>query len=131
MSFSRLLLVAANSKKCILGVGNDKVCISPKILIGGRDAYEGEVILCFQLDDRTDQEKRVPRSLGILGNSPRCDGLIFYAQDGETGRVICLVEMKSTNVALTVRNKYQILYGKLACIIMALLQVGLQIFRRN
>lgn len=98
MSFSRLLLEAANSKKCILGVGNDKVCISPKILIGGRDAYEGEVILCFQLDDRTDQEKRVPRSLGILGNSPRCDGLIFYAQDGETGRVICLVEMKSTNV---------------------------------
>ncbi len=98
MSFSRLLLVAANSKKCILGEGNDKVCISSKISIAGRDAYEGEVILCFQLDDRTDQEKRVPRSLGILENNQRCDGLVFYSQDEKTDRVICLVEMKSTNV---------------------------------
>lgn len=100
MSFSRLLLVAASSKKCIMGEGNDKVCISPKLpnAAKDRDLYEGEVILCFQLDERTDQGKRVPRSLGILGTSPRCDGLIFYAQDGETGRVICLVEMKSTNV---------------------------------
>ena len=98
MSFSRLLLVAANSKKYILGVGNDKVSISPKILIGGRDAYEGEVILCFQLDDRTDKGKRIPRSLGILENNQRCDGLVFYSQDEKTDRVICLVEMKSTNV---------------------------------
>lgn len=98
MSFSRLLLVAANSKKCILGEGNDKVCISSKISIAGRDAYEGEVILCFQLDDRTDQEKRVPRSLGLPENNQRCDGLVFYSQDEKTDRVICLVEMKRTNV---------------------------------
>ncbi len=98
MSFSRLLLIAANSKKCILGEGNDKVCISSKISIAGRDAYEGEVILCFQLDDRTDQENRVSRSLGIPENNQRCDGLVFYSQDEKADRVICLVEMKSTNV---------------------------------
>ena len=98
MSFSRLLLVAANSKKWILGEGNDKVVITPKISIASRDAYEGEIILCFQLDDRADQEKRVPRSLGIPESSQRCDGLVFYSQDEKTDRVICLVEMKSTNV---------------------------------
>src|SRR6266516_7639533 len=86
MSFSRLLLVAANSKKYIPGKGNDKVCIS---------SIEGEVILCFQLDD---QEKRVARSLGMPEAIKRCDGLVFYSQDGKTDRVICLVEMKSTNV---------------------------------
>ncbi len=94
MSFSRLLLVAANSKKFISGEGKDKVQISPKMVSSGRDPYEGEVILCFQLDDPADQEKRVSRSLGIPGNSPRCDGLVFYSQDGETGRVICLVPLK-------------------------------------
>lgn len=98
MSFSRLLLVAANSKKCILGQGNDKVCISAKISIPGRDAYEGEVILCFQLDDPTDQGKRISYSLGILRDKKRCDGLVFYSQDEKTDRVICLVEMKRTNV---------------------------------
>lgn len=65
MSFSRLLLVAASSKKFVAGEGNDKVEVSPKILIAGRDAYEGEVVLCFQLDEREDQGKRVPRCLGI------------------------------------------------------------------
>lgn len=98
MSFSRLLLVAANSKKCILGQGNDKVCISSKNSGGGRDAFEGEVILCFQLDDPRDQEKRVVRSLGIPESNQRCDGLVFYSQDEKMDRVICLVEMKSDNI---------------------------------
>ncbi|SRR6266849_5760578 len=95
MSFSRLLLVAANSQKFIRGEGNDKVCITPP---KGREVYEGEVILCFQLDDRTDRRKRVARSLGILDNNKRCDGLVFFSQDEKADRVICLVEMKSTNV---------------------------------
>lgn len=99
MSFSRLLLVAANSKKCIVGEGNDKVCISRKIASAERDAYEGEVILCFQLDEKTEQGRRVPRSLGIPRDSQRCDGLVFYAQDDTTDRVVCLVEMKSTNIS--------------------------------
>lgn len=100
MSFSRLLLVAANSKKCIMGKGNDRVCISPKLpnTAKDRDLYEGEVILCFQLDEHTDQGKRVPRSLGIPDDNQRCDGLVFYSQDEKTDRVICLVEMKRTNV---------------------------------
>lgn len=98
MSFSRLLLVAVHSRKCIEGEGNDKVCISPKVSVAGRDAYEGEVALCFQLDDRNDREKRVSHSLGIAKDKRRCDGLVFYAQDGKPERVICLVEMKSTNI---------------------------------
>lgn len=76
MSFSRLLLIAANSKKCIRGEGNSKVCISHKLFISGREPYEGEVILCFQLDERTDEGKQVARSLG-MSKSKRCDGLIF------------------------------------------------------
>lgn len=98
MSFSRLLLIAANSKKCILGKGNDKVCISSKISIAGRDAYEGEVILCFQLDEQTEEGRKVAHSLGIPNNNQRCDGLVFYSQDEKPDRVICLVEMKRTNV---------------------------------
>ncbi len=98
MSFSRLLLIAANSKKCILGEKSDKVCISRKISERDMDPYEGEVILCFQLDDRTEQGKRVRRSLGIPKDSQRCDGLVFYSQDDKSDRVICLVEMKGTNI---------------------------------
>lgn len=103
MSFSRLLFVAANSKKQIVGEGDDKVVISSKFSRNAysredRDPFEGEVILCFQLDDRKDQEKRVPRSLGIPDEDQRCDGLVFYSQDEETYRVICLIEMKSKNV---------------------------------
>lgn len=100
MSFSRLLMVAASSKKFITGEGNDKVIISPKNLEAarGRDPYDGEVILCFQLDERSDREQRVLRSLGIAGDQARCDGLVFYSQDSEVYRVICLVEMKSTDI---------------------------------
>jgi len=99
VSFSRLILVAANSKKYIVGEGKDKVRVSAKISISGRDAYEGEVVLCFQLDDRTDPHKRVPRSLGMPDNNQRCDGLVFYSQDEKAEKVVCLVEMKSTNIA--------------------------------
>jgi hypothetical protein len=99
VSFSRLLLAAASSKKFISGEGNDKIVISPKISLAGRDAYEGEVILCFQLDDRRDGERRVARSLGLQTGNPRCDGLIFYARDEDEDKVICLIEMKSTNIA--------------------------------
>src|SRR6266516_6220273 len=98
VSFSRLLLIAANSKKCIRGKGNGKVCISPKLSKSDRYTYEGEVILCFQLDDQTDQGKRVPHGLGIPKDSKRCDGLVFYSQDDKPDRVICLVEMKSTEI---------------------------------
>jgi hypothetical protein len=98
MSFSRLLFVAANSKKQIVGEGNDKVIISANNSIANRDPYQGEVILCFQLDDRNDKEKRVLHSLGISDEDQRCDGLVFYSRDEQTHRVICLVEMKSKNI---------------------------------
>lgn len=98
MSFSRLLFGATNSKKQIMGEGNDKVIISANNSIPNRDPYQGEVILCFQLDDRDDQEKRVPRSLGIADEDQRCDGIVFYSQDEQPSRVVCLVEMKSKNI---------------------------------
>jgi len=100
MSFSRLLLVAANSKKYISGEGNDKVVIKPSNSLSSKnhDPYAGEVILCFQLDDPKDKEKRVSRSLGIPESDKRCDGLIFYAQDENEHKAICLVEMKSTKI---------------------------------
>jgi hypothetical protein len=98
VSFSRLLLAAANSRKFIVGEGIDKIVVSPRGNSANRDPFEGEVVLCFQLDDRRDGEKRVARSLGFQPNDSRCDGLIFYAHDTEDSRVICLVEMKSTNL---------------------------------
>jgi len=104
VSFSRLLLAAASSKKFIEGERNDKVVISPKISIAGRDPYEGEVVLCFQLDDRRDAERRVARSLGLQSNDPRCDGLIFYARDEDEDKAICLVEMKSANISDAARQ---------------------------
>ncbi len=98
MSFSRLLLVAVSSKKYISGEGKDKVFVHPRASLSSNDLYAGEVVLCFQLDDRKDKEKAVSRSLGIQEGDRRCDGLIFYAQDEQEDKVICLVEMKSTSI---------------------------------
>ncbi|MEO8973981.1 MAG: hypothetical protein ABI406_20525, partial [Ktedonobacteraceae bacterium] len=92
--------VAANSKKQIRGVKGDKIVINPRRSLAGssRDPYEGEVILCFEIDDPRDKEKRVCRSLGIQESDKKCDGIIFYSQDDWEHRVICLVEMKSTQI---------------------------------
>jgi hypothetical protein len=98
VSFSRLLLVAVSSKKYISGEGKDKVFVHPRASLSSNDLYAGEVVLCFQLDDRKDKEKAVSRSLGIQEGDRRCDGLIFYAQDEQENKVICLVEMKSTSI---------------------------------
>ena len=99
MSFSRLLLVAASSKKYISGEGQDKVLVLPRRSLSSGDPYTGEIILCFQLDDAKDKNKLVAQSLGIQKDDQRCDGLIFYAHDEKEEKVICLVEMKSTNDA--------------------------------
>jgi hypothetical protein len=100
MSLTRLLLVAVSSKKYIEGEKNSRIVIAPqkRQISSGNDPYAGEVILCFQLDERSDKKKRVARSLGIAEKDQRCDGLIFYAQDGTEDKVICLVEMKGENI---------------------------------
>jgi len=101
VSFSRLLLAGASSKKYIVGNnGKDRVIVSPKFLNPGpgREAFEGEVILCFQIDEESEGDGQVAHSLGFQGDDSRCDGLIFYSQDGESEKIICLVEMKSTNL---------------------------------
>jgi hypothetical protein len=86
MVFSRLLLAAADSKKYISGErADDKVIVS---------THDNEIVLCFQIDDK---EKKIPGILDFNENR-RCDGLIFYAKDGEESKVICLVEMKSSNI---------------------------------
>lgn len=97
MPFSRLLLVAAHSRKYIIGNDpRDKVEIKPRLLTAKHpmsDPWNGEVVLCFQVDDKV-----LCSSLGIDYHAKRCDGLIFYARDGDPKRIICLVEMKSRNV---------------------------------
>lgn len=98
MSLSRLLLVAASSKKLIKGQGNDKVIVNPRSTTFASDPYSGEIVLCFQLDDSNARERRVCQSLGIEEGDKRCDGLIFYAQDDQDEKVLCFVEMKSTNI---------------------------------
>ncbi len=102
MSLSRLLLVASSSKKYITGEGRDQIIIEPKSNHFSNDPYAGEVVLCFQLDDKQDREKRerIARSLGIQDEEKRSDGLIFYAKDGQDDKVICLVEMKGTNISV-------------------------------
>ena len=100
MSFSRLLLLAASSKKQISGVRSDKIVVNPRNSRPGtnRDPYEGEVILCFDIDNDNAREKRVCQNLGMRETDKRCDGVIFYSQDDSGDRVICLVEMKSTQL---------------------------------
>lgn len=93
MSLSRLLLVASSSKKQIRGQGKDKIIIKPL-----NPNYDGEVVLCFELDDDKARERKVCQSLGMKETDKRCDGIIFYAKDDQDGTVICFVEMKSTNI---------------------------------
>lgn len=95
MSLSRLLLVAANSKKYIEGERRDRIEVKPQ---SSGPSYAGEVVLCFQLDNPRDKGKQVAHSLGIQDTDKRCDGLIFYAQDDKEDRIFCLVEMKSENI---------------------------------
>ncbi len=103
MPFSRLLLIAANSKKYIHGQkkDKDKIIITPRMgNTYGNDPFAGEIILCFQIDDK---EKGVPQCLGINQNK-HCDGLIFYAQDESDKITLCLVEMKSNDISQTAKQ---------------------------
>ena len=86
MVFSRLLLAAACSKLCITGKKKED-----KLIV---QMNTGEVVLCFQVDD---EERQVARILDLQDIQKRCDGLIFYAKDGERERVIGLAEMKSAD----------------------------------
>lgn len=103
MSLTRLLLVAASSKKYIEGASSSKILVAPKnsgqrMLSGEfKDPYAGEVILCFDIDRKEDRDF-VSQSLGILAEEKRCDGIIFYSQDGTGERTICLVEMKHSKI---------------------------------
>lgn len=87
MVFSRLLLATTNSKNYIIGTKKDD-----KLLV---KTQSGELALCFQIDD---DERQTSRILDLDENDQRCDGLIFYAKDGQEQKVICLIEMKSTNI---------------------------------
>lgn len=100
MSLSRLFLMMANSRKQISGVGSDKIVINPRSSSSGtnHDPYAGEVVLCFDIDDKKAREKKVCQKLGIQEDDKKCDGIIFYSQDDSEDRVICLVEMKRTQV---------------------------------
>lgn len=86
MVFSRLLLAAANSRTYIVGKKKDD-----KLIV---QTNTGEIVLCFQIDDN---ERQISHILDLEENHKRCDGLIFYARDGEEEKVIGLAEMKSTN----------------------------------
>ena len=87
MVFSRLLLATTNHKNYIVGSKkDDKVFVRTEA---------GEIALCFQIDD---DERQTSRILDLNENDQRCDGLIFYAKDGEEQKVICLIEMKSSNI---------------------------------
>lgn len=54
----------------------------------------GELVLFFQIDD---EDKVVRRGLKML-DTKCCDGLVFYARDGEKKKIICLVELKSNDL---------------------------------
>ncbi|SRR5579883_1816018 len=91
MPFSRLLLIAANTRKYIAGKHRDD-----KVELKSKDisrSQSNELVLFFQIDD-----EEIRRSLNMQGDGVKCcDGLIFYAQNEQTEKVICLVEMKSSN----------------------------------
>ncbi len=97
MPFSRLLLIAGSAKKYIKGSSReDKVILKQKEdeNVPGFP-YSNELALFFQID-----EPEVRRSLNLLGEGQRCcDGLVFYTRGESDSNVICLVEMKSDNIA--------------------------------
>ena len=103
MGLSRLLLIAASSKKYISGnKDQDKLYIRPRNpRPQGDDPYTGEVVLCFQLDDTQDMKRKVAHYWALSEDSKRCDGIIFFAQDEQDKKVICCVEMKTTNIRNT------------------------------
>ncbi len=78
MGLSRLLLIAANSKKYISGYKDQKLRILPKNPRSRSDeSYTGEVVLCFQLDDTEEVKKKITHYCNLPEDSKRCDGLIF------------------------------------------------------
>lgn len=86
MPFSILLLNATSSKRHITGYGGDRVSMEGNL-------KPGELALFFQID-----KPEVREALNMFTNDRKmkcCDGLIFYSQDDEEEKTICLVEMKS------------------------------------
>jgi hypothetical protein len=100
MGLSRLLLIATNSKKYISGDKDQhKLYIRPRNpRPNSDDPYAGGVVLCFQLDDTQERKRQITHYWALAENNQRCDGVIFFAQDGRDKKVICCVEMKSTNI---------------------------------
>lgn len=85
MPFSVLLLTAASSKRSISGYRDSKVVMNG-------DLRPGEVVLFFQMD-------RARAGLNMHRDGVKCcDGLIFWSQDDEVKKKICLVEMKSNTL---------------------------------
>jgi hypothetical protein len=101
MPFSKLLLVSANSQRYI-EENKDKVIL--------KELRNGELALFFKID-----EYKVKMSLNMVGEGQKCcDGLIFFSQDTQNERVICLVEMKSKSLeqaAEQIRDSYKVLKG--------------------
>jgi hypothetical protein len=85
MPFSRLLLIAASSKRHIAGASGDRVSMEGNL-------SSGEVTLFFKIDED------IIRSSLNMQEMKCCDGLVFYARDGEEKKTICLVELKGSNL---------------------------------
>lgn len=83
MPFSVLLLTAASAKRQIKGAGYSQVVMNGQL--------SGELALFFQID-----QDAVRRGLKMQ-DKKCCDGLIFYARDGENKKTLCLVELKTNN----------------------------------
>lgn len=95
MPFNRLLLIAASTKKYIIGNhSQDKVELKLKEDTRSQaSSHSSELALFFQIDNT-----EIRRGLDMLRDGVKCcDGLIFYVRDGQAEKVICLVEMKSIN----------------------------------
>jgi hypothetical protein len=101
MSFGTLLLAIPSTKKHITGSHGDQVSIN--------NLEPGELVLCFDKIDTTDLVRK-----GLNITQQCCDGIIFYAHEQQ--RVICLVEMKHSNLssaAEQIKRVKEILYQKL------------------
>lgn len=85
MPFSILLLTSANSERHITGAKSDRVSMEQNL-------RSGELVLFF---DKVD-EGPARAALGMVGQNC-CDGIIFYKKN-DTQNIICLVEMKHTNL---------------------------------
>lgn len=81
-----------------------------------RDLKGGETILLFVIDENSNTNSTFRKDVGMKKSDKICDCIFFYSREGGPENVVCLVELKGTNIdeaAEQILSTYQHLKAKL------------------